>query len=75
MARVTETYYTKIKENKIKLEDVPIKKLWEELKNSQEELEKYKKGKDSNTIIKKIKKIIEDYDKSEIKKGSVHNIV
>ena len=40
----------------------------EELKNSQEELEKYKKGKDSNTIIKKIKKIIEDYDKSEIKK-------
>ena len=42
MARVTETYYTKIKENKIKLEDVPIKKLWEELKNSQEELEKYK---------------------------------
>ena len=68
MARVTETYYTKIKENKIKPEDVPIKKLWEELENTQKELVKYKKGKDSNTIIKKIKKIIEDYDMSEIKK-------
>ena len=70
MARVTETYYTKIKENKIKLEDVPIKKLWEELENTQKELEKYKKGKDSNTIIKKIKKIIEDYEMSEITKDS-----
>lgn len=44
MGRIAETYYSKIKERKIKLEDVPIKKLWEELDNAHKELDKYKKG-------------------------------
>ncbi|MCS2337527.1 hypothetical protein [Bacteroides sp. BFG-606] len=67
MGRIAETYYSKIKERKIKLEDVPIKKLWEELDNAHKELDKYKKGESPNDIIKKIKKIIETYDKVEIK--------